>query len=160
LTEIGGDDEGGDGTVPRVSATPIEVGREAGAMFAAECHGSLQNFDPVIVQLRGILSGLRIDTSKYFAPTTSLKLVIDDVYRNDEPVLVTARPSEEPVALTAEVVDVATTGTVRRQALMRTADGWHRGELAPFSEGTYRLRVRGEAMVQPVTDVFTVVSPD
>src|SRR5262249_44719438 len=113
LTEIGGADAGGDGTVPRVSATPIEVDREAGGMFAAERHGSLQNFDAVIVQLQGILSGLQIDTSRYFAPSTALKLDIGDAYRSDEPIVVSVRPSEEPVALTAEVSDVASGKTVR-----------------------------------------------
>ena len=44
----------GDGTVPRVSATPIEFPHEEGAMFAAERHGSLQHNDSVLVQLAGL----------------------------------------------------------------------------------------------------------
>ncbi|SRR6266540_5434058 len=48
-----GVDQDGDGTVPRVSATPIEVEHEENAMFAAQRHASLQNDDPVLTQLAG-----------------------------------------------------------------------------------------------------------
>src|SRR5207248_2682829 len=55
-------DEDGDGTVPRVSATPIEVKREANAMFAAQRHASLQDDQAVLVQLDALLTGLDLDT--------------------------------------------------------------------------------------------------
>ncbi|UCD57690.1 MAG: lecithin--cholesterol acyltransferase, partial [Candidatus Hydrogenedentota bacterium] len=43
---------GGDGTVPRLSATPIELSNAKAEVFVACPHASLQNFDPVQVQLR------------------------------------------------------------------------------------------------------------
>src|SRR5262245_20517012 len=56
---LDGDDHGGDGTVPRVSATPIETDGwkpEYQPMYSADRHASLQNADPVQLQLRGILT--------------------------------------------------------------------------------------------------------
>ena len=55
----GGEDHGGDGTVPRVSATPIETDDWQPAyqpMYASDRHASLQNADAVHVQLHGILT--------------------------------------------------------------------------------------------------------
>jgi hypothetical protein len=54
---IGGEDPGGDGTVPRPSATPLELEDDKGAAFSAERHASLQNDDHVLLQLTGVLTG-------------------------------------------------------------------------------------------------------
>lgn len=154
IENLGGKDDGGDGTVPRGSATPLEVKAEAGVMFAAERHGSLQNNDPVLVQLKGLLSGLTVDSSKYFALKTSLSVDIDDSYAASEPVVVKARPSEEPVELTADVVNLDD-GTTWSQGLTRDSDEWHRTEFNLLPPGVYRVTVRGFS-VQSVSDVFAV----
>jgi hypothetical protein len=44
---------GGDGTVPRVSASPQEADSDQDAMFSGDKHGSLQNADGVHIQMRG-----------------------------------------------------------------------------------------------------------
>ena len=53
-----GEDRKGDGTVPRVSATPIETDDWGGyqPMYSSDKHGSLQNDDAVRTQLLGILT--------------------------------------------------------------------------------------------------------
>ena len=62
---------GGDGTVPRVSAIPIELSADpSSAMYAATQHGSLQNADPVITQLTGVLSGFTLDLGDFKKPKT------------------------------------------------------------------------------------------
>jgi hypothetical protein len=153
--ELDGQDMGGDGTVPRISATPTDVLREAGALFVSERHGSLQNLDAAITQLKGILDGLALDTSKYFAPIVSLQVRLEDAYADDEPVALAARPSDEPATLSAEITDVETGQLVGRYDLVRdTHDGWHRCEAPPLTQGAYRVRVQGGYDVQPVTDVF------
>jgi hypothetical protein len=124
-------------------------------MFAAERHGSLQNNDAVGVQLNGVLSGLAVDSSKYFALKTSLSVDIDDSYAATEPVLVKARPSEEPVELTADVLNIDD-GRAWSQPLTRNGDEWHRTEFNLLPPGVYRLTVRGQFAVQPVSDVFAV----
>ncbi len=157
-----GDDLGGDGTVPRVSATPLEIEHEENAMFSSERHGSLQNEDSVLVQLKGVLSGLDLDFSMFrgFVPTIGLGLDLDDVYDLGEPLRVRVRPEEEPPdALLAEAVDVET-GESTRATLERGADGWHEAEIGPLSEGVYRLTAFGTGAVESVSDVFAVLSPE
>jgi hypothetical protein len=157
-----GDDLGGDGTVPRVSATPLEIEHEENAMFTSERHGSLQNEDGVLVQLKGVLSGLDLDFSMFrgFVPTIGLGLDLDDVYDMGEPLRVRVRPEEEPPdPLLAEAVDVET-GVSIRTTLTKGGDGWHVGELGPLPEGVYRLTAFGSGAVEPVSDVFAVLSAE
>jgi pimeloyl-ACP methyl ester carboxylesterase len=161
-----GEDIGGDGTVPRVSATPIEVEHEENAMFAAQRHASLQNDDPVLAQLAGILSGLHLDLAAFRGPpTVGLSLDVDDMYEAGEPVTVKARAERESTdALLAVVEDASQPPDsqhpveLARAALRPAGDGWHSVELAPLPEGAYRVTVLGSGMVEPVADVFAVVS--
>ena len=142
----------GDGTVPRVSATPIEFPHEEGAMFAAERHGSLQNNDGVLVQLAGLLSGQ--DTSAVRAGTDA-GLELDDAFGPGEPVAFRFRAADPMAPLTAIVTAAGTGAEVARLELGAAGD-WRSGELAPPPPGTYRLALGGEG-VEPVTDTFVVV---
>jgi pimeloyl-ACP methyl ester carboxylesterase len=162
-----GEDIGGDGTVPRVSATPIEVEHEENAMFAAQKHASLQNDDPVLAQLAGILSGLHLDLAAFRAPpTVGLSLDVEDLYGAGEPVIVKARPERESVDGLIAVVEDASRPPdsespleLARAPLRPAADGWHSVELPPLPDGAYRVTVLGSGMIEPVADVFAVVSP-
>lgn len=153
-----GTDTDGDGTVPRVSATPIELEGEAGAMFASERHGSLQNADPVLVQLEGVLSGLDIDLGRFRAvPGARLGLDLDDAYPAGEPVPLRVR-SDGPLAgpLVAMAVDADTGREAARVPLGAGNEEWIEAETPPLAQGVYRLTVMGGGMVEPVTDVFAV----
>jgi pimeloyl-ACP methyl ester carboxylesterase len=153
----GGVDEMGDGTVPRVSATPIEEG-EARAAFASTRHASLQNADAVLTHVHGVLTEPRDLTQvrAVGAPTT-LSVDLDDVYLPDEPVRVTVRSSVPGEPLEA-VVDDTTTGARAAQApLPLTDDAWRAVELAPLPPGAYRVTISGDpGRVEPVADVFGV----
>jgi pimeloyl-ACP methyl ester carboxylesterase len=161
-----GEDIGGDGTVPRVSATPIEVEHEENAMFAAQRHASLQNDDPVLAQLAGILSGLHLDLAAFRAPpTVGLSLDIEDVYETAEPVTIKARPEKESTDGLLAVVEDASKPPdaedpveLARAPLRPAGDGWHSVEIPPLPDGAYRVTVLGSGMVEPVADVFAVVS--
>jgi hypothetical protein len=142
----------GDGTVPRVSATPIEFPHEEGAMFAAERHGSLQHNDGVLVQLAGLLSGQ--DTSHVRAGTDA-GLELDDAFGPGEPVAFRFRAADPMASLTA-VVTAADSGAEVARLELGAAGEWRSGELAPPAPGTYRLTLAGEG-VEPVTDTFVVV---
>jgi pimeloyl-ACP methyl ester carboxylesterase len=160
-----GVDQDGDGTVPRVSATPLEVGHEENAMFAAQRHASLQNDDPVLTQLAGILSGIDLDLSVFRAlPTVGVSLDVDDVYEVGEPLTVRARPEQELGEPLLAVAEDATRPPderpveVARATLRPSDDGWQSAELAPLPEGAYRITVFGGGPVEPVTDVVAVLS--
>ena len=163
LRSYEGEDQEGDGTVPRVSATPAELEREANAMFASERHASLQNEDAVLVQLRGVMSGLDIDFPGFrdAFPTVGLGLELDDAYQTSEPVPVRVHPEEEPAeSLVVQVCDAGTNEEVARETLTPADDGWHEAELRPLPEGTYRLTAFGSGRVEPVTDIFVVLGED
>jgi hypothetical protein len=163
LRAYGEEDQGGDGTVPRVSATPVELEREANAMFASERHASLQNEDAVLVQLRGVMSGLDIDFPAFrdAFPAIGLGLEVEDVYETGEPVPVRVHPEEEPAdPLLVEVFDAETGQEVARETLRPAEDGWHEAELRPLPEGAYRLTAFGSGRVEPVTDLFVVLAED
>ncbi|HEX8436315.1 CHAT domain-containing protein, partial [Archangium sp.] len=153
-----GTDNAGDGTVPRVSALPVESRHHARAMYSPTSHASLQNAAEVLAHVEGILTSQRIDLDKYRAPELppkQLSLHLDDAYAHDEPVTFRVRPSQEPVSLEAFVTHVETKRGPRL-ALKRDKDGFHVGELPPLAPGLYRIVVKGGPEVVPVSNVFAV----
>jgi len=148
-------DDGGDGTVPRVSAIPIELSKNPPAMYAAERHGSLQNFDPVLVQLEGVLTQQDLTRFRAF-PKTTLALDLADAVATTEPVLIDARPADGRPTLQAVVVDAESGAEVRRATLTPRRDGSQHAELEALPAGLYRVTVGGDDSVSPVTDVFAV----
>ena len=81
LSTIQRKDESGDGTVPRLSATPLELTDAHRETYVAEAHASLQNWEPALVQLTGILTGQDINTGLFnFGIEAALSLDLDDVY--------------------------------------------------------------------------------
>ena len=61
LASYEGGDEGGDGTVPRVSATPIELSDDPRETYVSTTHGSLQNAEAVLSHVVGALTRKRLD---------------------------------------------------------------------------------------------------
>jgi pimeloyl-ACP methyl ester carboxylesterase len=146
-------DTDGDGTVPRVSATPIELSHEEGAMFAADRHASLQNNDAVLVQLAGILSGR--DTSGVRAGSR-VGLEIDDAFGSDEPVTLTVQ-SEDPMAELSALITRADTGEEVKSLALGAGGDWRSVDIPPLQAGSYRVTVVGHSEVEPVTDAFVVL---
>jgi hypothetical protein len=153
-----GEDESGDGTVPRVSATPIEVGEDQAA-FAATRHASLQNADAVLVHLQGILTQPRnLGSIKAVGAPTTLALDVDDLFLSDEPIRFAVRASAPGQSLEAVVTNTETAATERTVKLTPIHEDWRGAELPPLGPGTYRLVVTGDpTRVEPVADVFCVV---
>jgi pimeloyl-ACP methyl ester carboxylesterase len=154
-----GKDEGGDGTVPSVSATPLELSNMDLEVYVRERHASLQNADFSLDQVLGVIGRQSIDQSQVFAPGTGISLDIKDAYLTGEQVTVRALPEREHAVLTAELHDVDTGRRIVAAALRPGPDGWHHVDLDALAEGTYRLRVRGDGdydEISPVTDVFGV----
>jgi pimeloyl-ACP methyl ester carboxylesterase len=157
LRSRNGTDESGDGTVPRVAATPIEAG-EGQAAFAAARHGSLQNTDAVLAHVQGVLTTPRDlgDVRAVGAPIT-LSLDIDGVFARQEPIQFAVRPSVSAVPL--EVAIDSTNGSAPRRSLTLAAadDPWVRRELPSLPAGVYRITVSGDpTQVEPVSEVFAV----
>ena len=152
----GREDLDGDGTVPRASATPRELLGRSMEMFVAEAHGSLQNADPVLVQVAGLRAGG--PELERATPAPGISLALDDAYAAGEPIRIRSRCEAEDVTLAATVVDVRSGREVARIVLRPGADDVQEGECAPLSEGTYRVTVR-LGTVASVSDVFIVSGP-
>ncbi len=154
-----GRDMAGDGTVPRVSALPVEERDHARVMYSPTSHASLQNAFEVLAHVEGVLSGQQINLNEFRGKSVTsprnLSLHIDDAYAHDEPVTVRVRPSEEPVSLQAYVTNTES-GASFQVALKRGPDGLHEGTLRPLPLGLYRIVVKGGPEVVPVANVFAV----
>jgi hypothetical protein len=160
LRKYQGRDEGGDGTVPSISATPIELSNKDREIYVRERHASLQNADHSLDQIIGLLRRQQIDQSQRFAPGTGISLELDDARLTTEPIVFRALPEAEWAKLTAAVEEVDSGAQVARVAMTQATDGWHDAELPPLPEGVYRVTVNGEGDVNPVTDVFAVLNED
>ena len=154
-----GRDDRGDGTVPRVSATPIELGGN-GAMYAGDRHGSLQNADPVLIHLKGFIASLDLALGRFKAaiPTRiQLGLDVDDAYWNNQDVSFTVTAAAAGNRVLRAAVENCADGAVRGAiGLTVPPNGMARGQLKALEPGVYRLRVSGDETVDPVCDVFAV----
>ena len=152
------EDMGGDGTVPRVSATPIETDDLQPAyqpMYSSEQHGALQLAEAVQTQLRGILTARPLGG---FRAVRGLRVEADDLLATGEPLFVRALPDAAGVTLRATATDVATGRIAASAVLQRDPDEVHTAELPPLPPGDYRLRVEGIEESAPLADpVHSVV---
>jgi len=163
LGDYEGTNHRGDGTVPRVSATPIEYSDEGREMFAATRHASLQNADAVLTHLDGLISSLYFDLGGFRKPHLSpvqVDLEVEDLYWSSEPITLRARPGREDVQLIAHVTNTATAMPVGVKQLVPDADGRHIATFDPPGEGAYEVIVSGGPDVEPVGDAFAVAGLD
>ncbi len=148
----------GDGTVPRPSATPIELSGMGSEMFVAQVHGSLQNSDPVLDQIAGILSSLPdAELHALRGGGARLSLEVDDAYVTKQPIELRVGCEVPDAAVRVTVVDAA---TGRRRAQQRIARVGERRtvEIPPLPEGTYRVTVEAADAAGAVADVFIVAA--
>jgi len=144
--------EDGDGTVPRLSAIPVELSDEYRQTFFPERHGSLQRNDMVLTQVRSIIEqsqvvglsairGADVDAAVGAQPAISLSL--EDLYLPGEPVrfqvrLINVPGGQQPPEGRIETV----AGTVvQTKTFSVEGDSWV-AEVVGLPPGVYRLEVR------------------
>jgi pimeloyl-ACP methyl ester carboxylesterase len=154
-----GTDRGGDGTVPAVSATPLELSNMNREVYVREKHASVQNADFSLDQVIGLIQNIGFDQAQIFAPGSEVALDVEDAYTVEEPVTVRAQAGLEWAELAAAVRDADTNAVVADGPLGTAADGWREAAFGPLSAGTYRVTVTGGPQIASVTDVFAVVEP-
>jgi len=139
-----GDDLDGDGTVPRVSATPIEFdGLKADrGIYAPDRHAALQNSVSIRTQLLGLLNPVA-RPERFKDARGGLRLELDDLYSLDEEIAVTVVSGTRRDTLVATVSDVATARPLIGPMPLRAHDDetTHTLELGPLPAGCYRLEV-------------------
>lgn len=147
----------GDGTVPRVSAVPIELSGQQRECFVAESHGSLQNFGPVLVQVQGLLASDGTNWDVFRDPLPAkVALALEDAYAAGETVTIRARCLDVKPAPELSATVTATDGSHEpfRAKLRPGADGWAQIEMPPPAAGTYRVQVGITGQSPSVSDVF------
>ncbi|WP_026370102.1 esterase/lipase family protein [Kallotenue papyrolyticum] len=163
----------GDGTVPRLSAIPIELSHEYRDTFVAQRHSSLQNHPGLLddirervrhMQTRGLdkVRGAVAQPERAAAPAISLDL--DDLYLSSEPIELRVRLLNlEHVTAppTATLTSITVPGLRTTQVFVRDGDGWLL-QLPYLPPGQYRVSVQatGAGAAQPasVHDVFEVAA--
>ncbi len=156
LNSYNGSDQGGDGTVPRVSGTPIEMSDARREIYAAEMHGALQNASGTLVNVRGALTREELDLRVFqsAADAATLTLQFDDVLLPGETLQVRAKASERNPKLRVSLTPLGG-GDVIDDALRRDGDtGWYHGEFA-LPSGEYRVTAYAEGAT-PVNDLLVV----
>jgi hypothetical protein len=154
------DDLRGDGTVPRPSATPLEIDDGSWGMFASTAHASLQNGDATLDQLTGVLTGMDISLNRFrgverAAPVT-FAVDVDDLYWVDEPV--TAGLEASAATEATFVISAVDDGSIVQQATVKLAPGARTEvKLGSLPQGAYRAMVASNTPSEPATDVFAVM---
>jgi hypothetical protein len=176
LRERNGRDDGGDGTVPRGSALPLEQNNASQGMFTEDVHGSLQNIPHVLQHLRGVLTGLKLDEYRegevyrgdveLLAQIPRLGLLFDDIYRagveNElvvEPAVLDngVRRPADVTEVTGDLIDTATGYSSATIYFSRDVDGLYRGRFNA-APGSYRVRVTAAEAPLPVTESFVAIN--
>ena len=147
----------GDGTVPRASATPIELSDAYRDSFAPERHGSLQCNRAILDDVRGRLEQMQVrglrevraaEESPAAAEGPAIALDLDDLYVPGEPVTLRARLVNvaRPVGtLQARIESLgAPAGGPASVPFIETADGWI-AVIEGLAPGLYRAEVRTTA---------------
>jgi pimeloyl-ACP methyl ester carboxylesterase len=156
LQTLNGKDGSGDGTVPRVSATPIELSKAHAEVFAAECHGSLQNNNGLLEHMQGTLTLPDIGTVLRVGGPVSISVKAEDAYEAGRVIEIGVKTSQGKPEMQADLQDAVSNKTIVSGAAVR--DGGAMGQrirFDPLPEGHYRFTIRG-GEASPVTDVFVV----
>lgn len=158
--------DGGDGTVPQASATPIEYTGKQRELSFAERHGSLQTNDYVLEDLCARLKRMQAkgheDVRGRFDTETraGIALDVEPLFLKGETVSVKAAlkdPNEYDQGLTVALERVTEPRESREYELERGRSLLRLGSLDP---GRYRVTVtgakRGQGAPRPISEVFEV----
>lgn len=167
----------GDGTVPHVSAIPIEFSNRdilEIANFIGESHGALQNQEDVLVNILGKLQTVQSEAdlqdirgairgSEQIKGTKGIGLSLDDLYLADEPISIKAKVSEGVSfsSLNAEITLVSDQSKTQSFTFNNQDNQWVL-ETDNLEPGLYRVKVQtdnsSEDAPNPVHNFFEVVN--
>jgi hypothetical protein len=158
---IGGDDEKGDGTVPRFAARPKSMAGNSTALHhSVNVHGHLPAAQGVLDEIDGALTANPVER---LAPSAAIGVTVDDVVLAGDPIDIEAEWEETGKLLQAQIVtghqdELVATGTLKKVTGLK-----RRITLGPLPPGDYRLKVgrrnvRGE-LLDPITVPLAVLDP-
>jgi pimeloyl-ACP methyl ester carboxylesterase len=149
-------DRDGDGRVMREVSTPLIDEKLVPAWAVNQRHGSLQNDESVLVQIKDALE-LPRSPLRDGGADVRFGLDLEDLHLAGEPIPVAVAVDGDVPAPVVTVRDTATNEQLERRALPQVGDGTYAAELRPLTPATYRLTAEiGDS--KPVVDVFTVTA--
>jgi pimeloyl-ACP methyl ester carboxylesterase len=158
--------EGGDGTVPRVSAVPIELSDDGRETFFGDRHAALQNNEYALDDVRERIKQMQAKGLAEIRGTWRagrrpvISLALDDLYLPGEAVELQATVvnSTAQQGLVARI-DPAVGGDIKEVPFVEGPNGYG-VRLEGLAAGLYRVRVRsamgGETTPTPVRDLFEI----
>lgn len=154
----------GDGTVPQVSAIPIELSSSFNNSFIAERHGSLQNQSQILEDLRNRLELSQFDLGTVRSIQTGISLALEDLYLADEAIIIRARVISTPGLVTGKLKAEITSVSEQRPTLNLNFEEREQEWVLAIDDlppGLYRVKVQAEdsspQAPTPVHDLFEVV---
>lgn len=161
--------DGGDGTVPRVSAVPIELSDAGGQVYVSEQHGTLHSNPAALHDLLGRLQAMQARNWRAIrgpdvrpaAERASLSVDLDDAVPHGTPVQVQAWLSDGAEdALSCRFTPADGGGAPVVLPMQRQGDGGYQAEVE-LSPGIHRAEVRpataGPSAAPPVHDLVAVL---
>jgi len=155
----------GDGTVPQVSAIPIERSKNFDNFSIAEQHGALQNQKQVLDNLQNCLELSQFDLAGVKAPQAAIGISLDDLYLPNDLVTIRARVTGALSfgKLQAEITSVSNERPTLKFDFEQQEREWIL-TVDNLNPGLYRLTVQtestGDLAPTPVHDLFEVVGRD
>lgn len=162
----------GDGTVPYLSAIPIELSNDYRETYVAEKHSSIQNHKQILNELRNRLKAMqRInlqdargpEINQEIAEKPAISLSLDDLYLAGESIQITAKVinfNQDFDVLEAQITPIFVEGDQLNLNFEQQNDEWVL-TIDDSAPGLYRLRVEtdifGSHAPSAVNDVFEVV---
>jgi triacylglycerol esterase/lipase EstA (alpha/beta hydrolase family) len=160
----------GDGTVPYISAVPIELSNDFRSTYLVEQHGSLQNHPKVLGELRDRIKASQSQGKEHVrgeidlieSKPPAIRVTLDDLYLPDETVNMLVQLvnfDRDPGGVTAKISSVSGTTSFERD-LQSQGQDWTL-ELGDLPADFYRVNLRTNStapeMPSPVTALFEVV---
>ena len=154
----------GDGTVPRISATPTPS--FVSSAYTSTKHASMQGVTDVLTDLFGFITSLYADVGTFLGPgdeRPKATFDCDDAYRLGDSIVIDARlerPDRDHL-LTATITP-AGTGVARSIDLSSSDGETFSGELLGLEAGSYRIDLASSdsmpqhERIEPASDVFVV----
>jgi pimeloyl-ACP methyl ester carboxylesterase len=162
LRAFGGEDKGGDGTVPRPSAHPSEWADEYGGntVAAAQRHATLQETQEVFTQLFSVLT---TGAKGAWMGGEQVGMEVPDLLPAGEPLVVDVSADQSTSALMATVSPLdGEQPAAEPQLLTPLGEGQYRVQFEALPPGTYQTTVASAVPsrpVDPVSDVTIVWQP-
>ena len=157
--------EGGDGTVPEISAYPPEFSNDKMHFIRsiAEKHGALQVQKQILEDIKEVTARSQFDTSNIRTGFSdngqkAIDLILEDIYFTDNTIEITAKSNlSESNTLTAKITNLETERDLGMFDFQKQGDKWLL-ELANIPPAVYSITVvdKNKDETTPVNDLFIV----